>query len=44
MICFKIVLELVGNGLDYVWQFVENLSNTRAGIHEKSYSQSQTQT
>ena len=28
MIWFEIVLELVGKGLDFLWKFVGNLSNT----------------
>ena len=28
MICFEIVLKLVGNELDLVWKFVGSLSNT----------------
>ena len=28
MIWFEIVLKQVGNGLDFVWKFVGNFSNT----------------
>ena len=28
MVWFEIVLKLVGNGLDLVWKYVGNLSNT----------------
>ena len=28
MIWFEIVLKFVGNGLDFVWKFIVNLSDT----------------
>ena len=28
VIWFEIVLNLVGNGIDFLWKFVGNLSNT----------------